>query len=143
MVARLTRFVLLLSLAVYLSGCTTINHTAVPTAQRESLGTYQLQIPGMLGGNRVKTYSVEEGMTAQTVLDSSGLTARYHDFEVDIHRRIEGGPGMIKLPVHFDTDKNRIAYESDYAIHAGDRVVIRPRTFTAFEQVAKMLGPSE
>jgi hypothetical protein len=142
MVARLTGFVLLLSLAVYLSGCTTINHTVAPAAPRESLGTYQLQIPGMLGGNRVKTYPVEAGMTAQTVLESSGLMSRYHDFQIDIHRRIEGGPGMIKLPVHFDTDKNHIAYESDYAIHAGDRVVIQPRTFSAFEQITKTLGGS-
>jgi len=103
-------------------------------------GTYSVQVKGGFPAKGIKNYPLHEGTTVQTVLDDSGQTSLHRDFEIDVLRKTSTSEGIVKMPVQFDAGKQRVKFETDYAIYPGDHVIIRPLSFSPFEQVASMLG---
>lgn len=124
-------------------GCTTIGTGLQTKTPPVAVGTYSVQVIGGMFGTKTKNYPVHENLTAQTVLEETGQLSRHRNFEIDILRKSDSGAGVVKMPVQFDPSKHRVKFESDYAIHPGDHVVIRPVSHSPFEQVAQMLGPSK
>jgi len=124
-------------------GCVSVPTSAPSASAPVAVGTYTLQTSGSFLGKSVKNYPVRNGMTVQNVLEDSGQLSRHRNFDIDVIRKMEESPGFVKMPIQFDPTKHRIKFETDYAIYPGDRVVIRPRSYSAFEQAAEMLGPNE
>ncbi len=102
--------------------------------------TYGLKVHGGLMGNRTVNQPLREGMTVQDVLDDAGQISRNRDYEIDILRKTNTGSGVVKMPTNYEPAKHRVSFETDYAIHPGDQVVIRPKSYSPMESVAKMLG---
>jgi hypothetical protein len=123
-------------------GCASLGSGVQTSTPPVALGTYTVQTVGGMFGNKTKNYPLHEGVTAQTVLEESGQLSTNRNFEIDILRKTNSDMGVVKMPVQFDAGKHRVKFETDYAIHPGDRVVIRPLSYSPFEQVAHMMGPS-
>ena len=48
----------------------------------------------------------------------------------------------MKLEIRFDRDSGQVKWDTDYAIHAGDRVIIKEETMTVFDEAYNtLLGP--
>jgi hypothetical protein len=123
-----------------LSGCATLGIGRSPDTKTPEQPMCTVRIQGSLGADRTYQQVVREGMTAQNILEESGQAARHGNFTIDILRQIDQPPGFVKMPVAYDSSKDRIPFESDYAIHPGDQVVIRPHTLSAFETIADSLS---
>jgi hypothetical protein len=133
-----TLFVLVCGATV---GCASLGSGLQQATPPVALGTYTVQTVGGMFGNKTKNYPLREGLTVQTVLEESGQLSLNRNFEIDILRKTDVEMGVVKLPVQFDAGKHRVKFETDYAIHPGDRVVIRSLAYSPFEQVAQMMGP--
>jgi hypothetical protein len=134
------RFALAWSLALFatIAGCATLK-TGLKSAPAPT-ETYVVRSPGNLLGSGVRTETWHENLTIQGVLDESGMASRHRDFDIDILRRSNTGPGMVKMPIQFDPAKNRVKYETDYAIYPNDEIVIRPKAHNPLDDIARSLS---
>ncbi len=121
-------------------GCARLGGGLQTNTPPVALGTYTVQTVGGMFGNKTKNYPLREGTTAQTVLEESGQLSSNRNFEIDILRKTNSEMGVVKLPVQFDAGKHRVKFETDYAIHPGDRILIRPLSYSPFDQVTQMMG---
>ncbi len=121
-------------------GCATVGSGLRSQQPPVETDTYGLKVQGGLMGDRTVNQPLREGMTVQEVLEAAGLVSRNRDYEIDILRKTNSGSGMVKMPIDYDPGKHRVKFETDYAIHPGDQVVIRPKSYSPMESVSKMLG---
>jgi len=62
----------------------------------------------------------------QDVLVASKAAKRYSNPDVVLVRRVENGSQRnLKLACRFDRKEDRIAWDTDYAVHPGDRIMVR------------------
>ena len=62
----------------------------------------------------------------QDVLVASKAAKRYSAPDVVLVRQVQGGSDRsVKLACRYDRKENRIAWDSDYAVHPGDRIMVR------------------
>jgi hypothetical protein len=123
-------------------GCTSIGLNRQANQDFVGAQKYKLIVKGTWSRNSVIEQPLREGMTVQDVVEASGQTAFHRDLEIDILRKANSGTGTVKLPIQFDPGEHRVKYETDYAIYPGDQIIIRPKSTSPMEGVAKMLGPS-
>ena len=75
------------------------------------------------------------------VIDQSKVSYRHLD--AFILRRSPDNPNQhVKLEIRFDRDSGKVKWDTDYAIHPNDRVVIKEEAFTVFDEAYNsLLGP--
>lgn len=62
----------------------------------------------------------------QDVLVASKAAKRFSNPEVVLVRRVENGSQRtLKLACRYDRKEDRIAWDTDYAVHPGDRILVR------------------
>jgi hypothetical protein len=94
-----------------------------------------------------KSKSVEKQLTEpihiQTALEQSGALKKFKRSEIVMYRPLPSG-GWHKMNLEYDKENNRVPPEYDYAILAGDRIVVieDPRNMLddAMERTLKPLG---
>ena len=65
-------------------------------------------------------------VTVQTALEESGAVGRYRNMEITMYRRVSESGRLLKLPVSYVPRSDSVKVEQDYALHPGDRIVIKP-----------------
>ena len=84
---------------------------------------------------------VTQGMRIEQVLDESKVSFRRMD--VFILRQSPDNPDQhVKLEIRFDRDSGQVKWDTDYAIHPNDRIVVKEETLTVFDEAYNsLLGP--
>lgn len=145
-------FVFFVSLLPSGSGCSSVRSSgALPflseaKQQDEAASTEQLCTVEMRGvGSKSKTVTVPltEEMRVTDLLKASKAGKRYPRADVHIWRKSPlKAHEMVKLDVRFDRESGQVKYDTDYAIHPNDRVVVVERPFSIFDEAYNsLLGP--
>jgi hypothetical protein len=131
------------------SGCTSLNFMGDKQAAVNlpvSSDVYRVEMYSNHG--EPKTYDgylnsdpAGEPVTVQTALEASGAVGRYRNMEVTLYRRVAESGQLLKLPVAFRPRTDSVKVEQDYALHPGDRIVIKPVSKGLFSLV--MSGVSD
>lgn len=74
-------------------------------------------------------------VTVQTALEESGAVGRYRNMEITMYRRVSDSGRLLKLPVTFVPRTDSVKVEQDYALHPGDRIVVKPVTRGLFSLI--------
>ena len=130
------RFSLLsLVLVGLLSGCSTwssFGKSDVPVEQLNAPGAdlYLVEIHQFRGETIQYKGSINPDppnpTTVQTALEASGALKQLKNMEINVYRRVPGSPRSLKMPVTFEADRDAVSVEQDYALHKGDRIVVKP-----------------
>ena len=96
-------------------------------------------------GTKAKTVKVPltQDMRVTEVLKSSKASRKYPRANVHIWRKSPiKAHEMVKLDVRFDRESGMVKYDTDYAIHPDDRVVVVEQPFSIFDEAYNsLLGP--
>ena len=151
---RLRAFFVLSSLLLLSgSGCTSVRPSGAlplvsdPTeAEAGEVASQHVCTVEMRGvGGRSKTVDVPltEDMRVTEVLKASKASRKYPRADVHIWRKSPmKAHEMVKLDVRFDGESGKVKYDTDYAIHPNDRVVVVEQPFSIFDEAYNsLLGP--
>ena len=82
-------------------------------------GTNEGKVPEIYDGQ------LDGNLTVQDALVASGAISKYgKGMTVDLARRLETGR-VLKMPVNYDNKTASVMEEQNYAIHAGDEILVR------------------
>lgn len=96
------------------------NEAAIPMFRVEMMNTF--------GGAAVYTGRLEGAPTVQSALEDSGALRRYRSMQIDLFRVVPDKKTVLRLPVGMQPGKRMVRIEQDYALKAGDRIVVRGRS---------------
>ena len=87
-----------------------------------------------------KPQAVEKTLTepihVQTAMEQVGILKKFNRAKVEVYRPLPAG-GWHKMTLEFDNDAHRIPPEYDYAILAGDRIIVTEDTTTIMDDIAE------
>ena len=139
----------LLGLVFVLSGCSSLSmlpsgKMEVPPAseQENAQGMYLVDIHPSFAKKTSYKGQLRPGMTVQNALEESGAFGKVKGMEVDLYRIVEGKGRTLKMPVELQKGKRVVRFEQDYAVHPGDRIVVKAKS-SALDGVLNRLGGSE
>ncbi|MFM7738219.1 MAG: hypothetical protein ACKO9H_02365 [Planctomycetota bacterium] len=127
---------LVLSLAIS-SGCSsmlTARKTDLPLEENGPKNRYSIVVDSPYSRDDVKYGELKKGMTVQQALKEQGLVNKHRTSEITVMRPVPEKGEVIPMACEFQPGKPLIKFEQDYALHAGDRVVITPKK-TAMEKM--------
>jgi hypothetical protein len=148
---RIPSFVALFGLSSLLlgGGCSNLMTTgalrflSAPNAKAEVLPTEScsVEVHGEYGKPRKFTMPVSADTRAQNIVEAAGV--RYRRMNVFILRPAPRNPDQtVKLVCHYDPAEHSITYDTDYAVLAGDRVIIQQDSSTVVDDLVEgVLGP--
>jgi hypothetical protein len=84
---------------------------------------FYVELRPSVGGKVRKVFPLDRDLLLQDAVDLSRATSRFASMNLYIYRKDDSGK-RVKFGADFDSIKRRVKYESDYAIHAGDTIVI-------------------
>ena len=126
------------------SGCatlTSLNRAELPTPNPSaSQGSFTVSMETDFGGAKTYTGSIDDSMTISRALEISGAAKKYRVPEITILRRVEESGRGLRMDVDYDTKNKRIKPEQNYAIHPGDRIVVRAKKTSPLGSIGKHLG---
>jgi hypothetical protein len=103
-----------------------------------SLPKYSVEIYPDAGQPQRVEAALDGTTFVQGALEKTGATKRFRKMNVFVIRANSDGAGKHRMDVTYDSAKRRVASDTDYALHPGDRIVVVEDTSTFVE---KMLGP--
>ena len=118
------------------TGCSTLD-TASNSAPPITGETENVAINGMYAVNVFPAFSGEPtsfkakirgNMTVQNALEESGAIKSARNAEIKLHRIVQGTGRIVKMPVEMQTNGSSVSFQHDYALHSGDRLVVRGKT---------------
>jgi hypothetical protein len=75
-------------------------------------------------GSRVrKAYPIDRDLVVQDALDLARASSKFAKMNVYVYRQDPSGR-KVKFGADYDVAKRRVKYESDYALHPGDTIVV-------------------
>ena len=125
------------------TGCSTLD-TASNSAPPITGETSNVAVNGMYAVNVFPAFGekatsfkakIRGNMTVQNALEESGAIKSARNAEIKLHRIVQGTGRIVKMPVEMQTNGRSVSFQHDYALHSGDRLVIRGKT----TGVAKLL----
>lgn len=117
---------------LFSSGCATVpkgDSMSSPPMETSLRGDdlYGVEIHPPMGEKIRWTGKATEGLTVQQALEASGALKKVRVPTIDLVRKVEGQPLPLRMQSEFDTKTRRVSYQEDYAIHPGDRLIVRPK----------------
>jgi hypothetical protein len=101
---------------------------------------FHVELRPSMGGKVRKTFPLDRELVVQDALDLARATSRFAKMNVYIYRTDESGK-KVKFGADFDAAKRRMKYETDYAVHAGDTIVVEEDTSNALtDSIDRMTG---
>lgn len=88
---------------------------------------FYVELRPSVGGKVRKVFPLDRDLVLQDAVDLSRATSRFANMNLYVYRTDSAGK-KVKFGADFDTAKRRVKFESDYAIHSGDTVVIEEDT---------------
>lgn len=116
------------------SGCSSLSlmgKNKVPTNPANNSDMYRVEMHFHHGDSKtfdgyLNSDSPAGPVTVQTALESSGAVDKYKRMEITLYRRVAETGRMLKMPVVYQPRSDSVKVEQDYALHPGDRIVIKP-----------------
>lgn len=129
---------LIVVLALGFTGCAVLPSLTVEGDNPESPaqdgeGRFIVEKHPWLGKPELYHGVISKPITIQEALNESGAGNMARSAEVDLIRRLPDG-GVLKLPVEFNKDK-QVKFEQDYALHPGDRIVVRAKSESPLDKL--------
>jgi hypothetical protein len=84
---------------------------------------FHVEIRPSLGGKVRKTFPLDRDLVLQDAVELSRANRRFAKMNITIYRTDASGR-RVKFGADYDYGKRRVKYETDYALHPGDVVVI-------------------
>ena len=122
------------------TGCSSLsmNRQSLPTGNADNgAGSYTVQLHKEFGASKSYTGQIDDSTTVQKALEDSGATSQFRSMEVDVMRKVAESGRVLKMPVEYQPRSKTVAPEQDYAIHAGDQIVVRPKSNSGFDNIIK------
>lgn len=131
-----SRFACLSALIVVcgLSGCSTFGlntanqMTEIPT---NATNLYRVEMHANNGeptihDGVITALSDGSPFTVQSALEDSGAIDRFKRMEINVYRKVEGSSRGLKMPVTYEPGRDAVRVDQDYALHPGDRIIVKP-----------------
>lgn len=83
-------------------------------------------------------YPLHQTAYIQGVLEKTGLNDRFRRMEVELYRQMESGTH--RLEIRYDRANRRVDPRYDYALQAGDRLVVTEDTSNVVDDMLESLG---
>ncbi len=93
-------------------------------------GEYQVRMEFNLSEPQMHRGTIQQPMTVQDVLVESKAIKKYRNMEISILRQLPDKPRPIRMDVDFQASQRKVVDAQNYAIHPGDRILIRPKDDT-------------
>ena len=147
----LTTFVLLSGLV----GCAGFGNRPEPTLNAEITpadegGTpaaapqadkYSVEIRSASGKAEALSQTLTEHICVQEALEQSGAAKKFKRFNLELYRPLAGNRWH-RMVLEYDRSNRRVPAENDYALSAGDRLIVIEDTSDLFDDIAqKVLAP--
>ncbi len=140
-----TPIVIVLLACIVQSGCSTLNtasNSSAPITSAEGPapnGRYAVNIFPAFGEERSFQGQIRGNMTVQNAIEESNAAKSLRNSEVKLYRVVQGSGRTLKMPVEMQKNNRSVKFEHDYALHPGDRLVIREKTISGFSNVLSEL----
>ncbi len=100
-----------------------------------------VEIRPLSGESERVQLAVVPDMRMAQVIEQSNVSYRHMDAYI-----LRGSPDnpsqQVKLEIRFDRDSGKVKWDTDYAIHPNDRVIIKEEAFTVLDEAYNsLLGP--
>lgn len=139
----------LIGLLIAANGCANLTPSAAlpfinqGTAEAEPAptATCWVEMRPVSGKAKKIQLPITQDMRVDQVLDDSRVSFRQMD--VFILRQSPEDPNQhVKLEIRFDRDTGQVKWDTDYAIHPDDRIIVKEETLTVFDEAYNaLLGP--
>jgi hypothetical protein len=125
---------------VCISGC-----ASLPSLQRqaesipENVGStqelYRVEMQRDFQEPLMYTDEIDSESTVQTALERSGAIKKYRDMEIMILRVVKETGRGLRMPVNYVPRKKSVSPEQNYAIHPGDRILVKPKSSNVLDKI--------
>ena len=133
-------------IACLLSGCSSlpkIGKTDLPPEatisdqDQQPPPAYLVELHSNFGKPKLYEGKLDKPTRVQDALDASGALRQFSSMSVDLYRQVPGNLPL-KLVVDFK-GSNQVRYEQDYALHSGDRLVVKPKSDSPMEKLVNQV----
>ena len=125
----LVPMLVILLACLFETGCSTlesVSDTAPPVANNAPAnGMYAVNIFPAFGEDTSFKGQIRGNMTVQNAMEESRALKSTRNSEIKLYRIAQGTGRTIKMPVEMQSNGRSVKFEHDYALHPGDRLVIR------------------
>lgn len=104
----------------------------------ESSGTYIVEVHPTLGQPKIFKGETSELNSIETAIESS-FAKKFRNMEIELYRKDSVTGRIIKMTSVYDPKQHFVTPETDYTIHAGDRVVIRQKSNSLFDKASSKI----
>jgi hypothetical protein len=102
---------------------------------------YSVEIRSASGKAEALAQTLTGHICVQEALEQSGAMKKFKRFELELYRPLPGGRWH-RMALEFDRNSHRVPAENDYALSAGDRLIVIEDTSDIFDDIAqKVLAP--
>lgn len=98
-------------------------------------GMYLVDMVPFMGESISHKGQIRNNMTVQNALEESGALKKFRKMEVQLYRIVQGSGRTLNMPVEMQPGKKLVKFEQDYALHPGDRIVVKPGGGAGLEKV--------
>lgn len=129
------------------SGCMTIGPMAAQktpvaeVAQQSANGMYKVDMLPLVGNGTSFQGQIRSNMTVQNALEESGALKSVRNANITVFRIVRGSGKTLKLPVNLQSRKKLVRFEEDYALHPGDRIVVKSGSATGLDKMIESVFP--
>ncbi len=138
-------FIIIVAVCVLAQGCSTLpNSTSISEAETAAAVAsgqfYTVRMETNGGQAQVVQQPIEGAMTLQDALLQSGATKKFRNMQVDLYRTNSNTGDSIKMAIEYEPKTKSVPVEQDYALHPGDRILVRPRETKPLDEFMKAFG---
>lgn len=144
LMSRISRFCFAtigLGVVLAFTGCPPLNldpfgHAPLPAeTEAASAEKYQVVLTGLFGKTTAFEGTIDGPITVQTAIEKSGATTKYRGMDIVLMRAVEGKYQPLKMPVEYIYRDQTVRSSQDYALHNGDRILIKPQSNSMLDKV--------
>ena len=125
----------------------TLNAEITPHAESASPNTtaqpdkYSVEIRSASGKAEALPQTLTGHICVQEALENSGAAKKFKRFNLELYRPLAGGRWH-RMALEYDRSNRRVPAENDYALSAGDRLLVIEDTSDIFDDLAqRVLAP--
>ena len=102
---------------------------------------YSVEIRSASGKAEALPQTLTGHICVQEALEQSGAAKKFKRFDLELYRPLPGGRWH-RMALEFDRSNHRVPAENDYAISAGDRLLVIEDTSDVFDDIVQgVLAP--
>ncbi len=117
-------------------GCASFNQAGKrELPQADPSQQYYVEMHNVVGKSEIYTGQLEGDDTVQTALEKSGAIRKYRHMEVAVMRTVAETGHPLRMVVQYSPRERRVVDSENYAIMAGDRIVIEAASTSLLDRL--------